>query len=150
MPDFQYDPQVGSFKNWLLHTTRWKIADQFRKRPPGSGVPTPHQPTQDQTATVDKIPDPAGYVLEEVWDKEWQNNLLEAALERVKHKVSAEQFQMFDLYALKNWPVQKVARILGANVARVYLAKHRISQLLRKEIQILEKADAYNEGRWRR
>ena len=30
MQDFKYDPAVGSFKNWLLHTTRWRINDQFR------------------------------------------------------------------------------------------------------------------------
>src|SRR3954451_9492253 len=34
MPGFKYDPMIGSFKGWLLHTTRWKISDQFRKRGP--------------------------------------------------------------------------------------------------------------------
>jgi len=27
----KYDPAKGSFKNWLLNITRWRIADQFRK-----------------------------------------------------------------------------------------------------------------------
>ena len=30
----KYDPALGSFKGWLLHITRWRIADQFRKREP--------------------------------------------------------------------------------------------------------------------
>ena len=30
----RYDPARGSFKGWLLHITRWRIADQFRKRRP--------------------------------------------------------------------------------------------------------------------
>src|SRR4029453_4249259 len=30
----RYDPAVGSFKGWLLNITRWRIADQFRKRTP--------------------------------------------------------------------------------------------------------------------
>ena len=30
--DFKTDPAFGSFKAWLLHLTRWRIADQFRKR----------------------------------------------------------------------------------------------------------------------
>src|SRR5689334_6856543 len=32
IPAFRYDPAVGSFKSWLLHTTRWHIADQLRAR----------------------------------------------------------------------------------------------------------------------
>src|SRR5437867_12715664 len=30
--DFRVDAKRGSFKAWLVHTTRWRIADQFRKR----------------------------------------------------------------------------------------------------------------------
>ena len=30
----KYDPAIGSFKGWLLQITRWRIADQFRKREP--------------------------------------------------------------------------------------------------------------------
>jgi hypothetical protein len=32
MEGFKYDPQIGSFKGWLLHTTQWWISDQLRKR----------------------------------------------------------------------------------------------------------------------
>ena len=32
IPEFKTDPAFGSFKAWLLHLTRWRIADQFRKR----------------------------------------------------------------------------------------------------------------------
>src|ERR1700730_5130784 len=28
----RYDSALGSFKGWLLQITRWRIADQFRKR----------------------------------------------------------------------------------------------------------------------
>ena len=33
----EYQRQAGSsFKGWLLHITRWRIADQFRKRAPAA------------------------------------------------------------------------------------------------------------------
>jgi len=35
MADFKAEPQAGSFKAFLLTITRRRIADQFRKRPPG-------------------------------------------------------------------------------------------------------------------
>ena len=32
MEGFKYDPKIGSFKGWLLHQTRFRIADKMRKR----------------------------------------------------------------------------------------------------------------------
>src|SRR5882757_9651668 len=32
MPRFQYDPQKGSFKAWLLRLASWRVVDQFRRR----------------------------------------------------------------------------------------------------------------------
>jgi len=46
-----------------------------------------------------------------------------AAIERLKEKVDAKQYQVFDLYVLKNWPVRRVARALNINAGKVYLAK---------------------------
>ena len=92
-----------------------------------------------RTATIDAIPDEASLDLNTIWEAEWQKNLMAAALERVKRSVNARQFQMFDLYALQNWPVRDVARTLGVSAAQVYLAKHRISGLLKKEIKQLER-----------
>ena len=132
----RYDPALGSFKGWLLHITRWRIADQFRKR-----APAPHVSRSTdtrRTATIDRAPDPAGCALEEVWDAEWRENLANAALTRVKQQVAARQYQIFDCYVLKQWPAQKVVRELRVNIAQVYLAKHRVTALLKKEVQRLD------------
>lgn len=73
MPDFKYDPAIGSFKGWLLNITRWRISDQFRKRqresagqassqsPAGDNVKRPPSSSDDssRTATVERVPDPA-------------------------------------------------------------------------------------------
>jgi DNA-directed RNA polymerase specialized sigma24 family protein len=47
----------------------------------------------------------------------------------VKARVDLKQWQIFDLYALKEWSVRDVAKALGVSTGRVYLAKHRISAL---------------------
>src|SRR5690349_11679170 len=69
MPGFKYDPEIGSFKSWLLHTTRWRIADQFKKRrPQNTAVKDSYRTrTRDRTATIERIPDPAGFNLEKIW-----------------------------------------------------------------------------------
>ena len=51
---------------------------------------------------------------------------------------------MFDLYVLKQWPVKEVARALDVSVGQVYVTKHRIARLVKKEIQKLSKAHGVN------
>jgi len=50
-----------------------------------------------------------------------------------------EPFQVFDLCVAKGWPPTDVAQTLGISNARVHLTKHRVSALLKKEVQRLEK-----------
>jgi RNA polymerase sigma factor (sigma-70 family) len=137
----KYDPKLGSFKGWLLNITRWRIADQFRKRKRAGEQATKTRRDESRlTATIERIADPAGFDLDAAWDEEWRANLLQAATTRVKKKVSAKQYQIFDCYVLKQWPVQKVAKELRVSVAQVYLAKHRLSALLKKEVMRVERA----------
>lgn len=137
----RYDPARGSFKGWLLHITRWRIADQFRKRRPGEDK---HRFSDDtrMTGTIERLPDTGAPDLDALWEKEWRENLLAAALQRVKKKVEAKQFQIFDCYVRKEWPAQKVATELGVSVGQVYLARHRVAAVLKKEIKALEKQGA--------
>jgi RNA polymerase sigma-70 factor (ECF subfamily) len=133
---FKRNRESGSFKGWLQNLTRWRIADQLRRRPHADGGET--EASAGELAAAG-IADPMDPGLETAWDEEWQANLLSAAMERVKHRVKEEHYQMFDLYVVKGWPVNKVAEILGVGVARVYLAKHRVSALIKKEMRRLEK-----------
>jgi len=134
----KYDPAIGSFKGWLLQITRWRIADQFRKREPGDAK---HAVLSDgrATATIERVPDSRGIDLDMVWETEWKENLFEAAIARVKKQIEPKQFQIFDCYVRKEWPAQKVAAQLGVNIGQVYLARHRVGALLKKEIKALEK-----------
>jgi len=137
IPKFEYDPAKGSFKGWLMRQTRWRIAAQLRKRLP---VRSPREDTGTSggTTTLERVPDPAVPALEALWDEEWERNLMEAALRRVKAKVDAKQFQVFDLCVRKKWPASKVARDLRVNPAKVYMTKHRIGNLFKKELQLLK------------
>jgi RNA polymerase sigma-70 factor (ECF subfamily) len=140
LPGFEYDPAKGSFKGWLLTMTRWRITDQLRRRTPETGQPGPERlsPTSTaQTATIERLPDPAGSVLDALWDEEWEGNLLAAAVERVKKKVAPREYQVFDFYVSQKLPVSQVARALRVNRGQVYLAKHRINRLIKKEIAYL-------------
>ncbi len=135
--DLKYDPALGSFKGWLLNTTRWRVNDQFRQRKPDHHASGAFQDDPSRTPMIERIPD--NFNWDEHWEREWRKNLMDAAIERVKHKVGPKQFQIFDLYVLKEWPVSKVVESLDVSSAQVYLAKHRISAKVKKEIKRLKK-----------
>jgi RNA polymerase sigma-70 factor (ECF subfamily) len=134
---FKRDRTLGSFKGWLRNVTRWRIADQLRKRVREERLPLANGENDDRLLA--EIPDPMSENSESNWDEEWQANLLAAAIDRVKCRVKEEHFQMFDLYVAKKWPVSQVAQTLGVSIGRVYLAKHRVSALIKKEVRALEK-----------
>ncbi len=126
-----YEPKSGRFKGWLLTTARWRINDQFRKR-------KPERVSNRSTATVERIPD-GSKTIAEVWDEEWQNNLLAAGIANLKRKVDAKQFQIFDCVTLKGWSASETSKQLKVNIAQVYLIKHRLKAMLKKEINALDK-----------
>ena len=133
MKDFTYDRAIDSFKGWLLYLTRKRIALEYRRKE-RERVTSGSSELTDWTLEANDLPDPAGFDLQSVWEQEWERNLWEAAITRVKKEVNAKQFQMFDLYTIKEKSAPEVARQLNVPVAQVYLAKHRISSLLKKEL----------------
>jgi RNA polymerase sigma factor (sigma-70 family) len=138
MPTFQYDPVIGSFKAWLLIKTRWCIIDQLRKRGPFAE----HRPISSQTTgtgTVERVADPAGQALDAIWDAEWETNLVDAAIARVKRQFDPQKYQIFDFYVNKEWPPEKVASRFNVSVGQVYLIKHRMTETIRAEVKRLEK-----------
>jgi RNA polymerase sigma factor (sigma-70 family) len=133
-----YDPEQGSFKTWLMNMTRWRINDQFRKRKKDTAMTGGEWDDDRKTAVIDRVEDPNGDVLSRLWDVEWKKNVADAALARVKAQVSPKQYQIFDFYVIRQWDAQKVQQKLNVSMAQVYLAKHRVGAVLKKELAKLE------------
>jgi DNA-directed RNA polymerase specialized sigma24 family protein len=123
-----------------LNLSNWRVKDQLRKRQ--APVTLNQQLRQarsgeedkTRTSTAERVADPAGSHLEALWNKEWQTTMLEAACQKIKTEVDLKQWQIFDLYVLKEWPVREVAQALGVTAGRVYLVKHRISGLSKRSL----------------
>ena len=129
----------SSFKAWLQVIVRRRVASHLRKRRLPLAEHDSAANDTARTSTVECVPAREAEGVDGVWDEEWARNLADAAIERVKQRVGAKQFQMFDLYALKQWPVREVAKTLKANIAQVYLAKHRVTALIKRETEKLRK-----------
>jgi RNA polymerase sigma factor (sigma-70 family) len=150
LPEFRYDPQKDSFKGWLLQIARWKISDQMRKRPKQPPPASAAYLAEDETRTGTKlltgardlpsrgISDPV-QDFEAIWESEWQQHLLMRALASVKRRARPAQYAIYHLHVLEEMPVETVCRVLEVNSAQVYLAKHRVGSLVRKETRRLSK-----------
>lgn len=136
---FVYDPALGSFKGWLMRVIQRRIRDVHRKK---------HYQVGDQKFLKEEAldsqllathPDGASVDLDQTWEEEWQRNAMEKAWERIRSQANPRDYQIFDLHVNKGLSVREVATRLGVNAAQVYMAKYRISALLKKEIKSLEK-----------
>ena len=138
--NFEYDRSKGSFRGWLMRQASWKIKDQFRKRSHWqSSVAPPEEPDGEEgrTSLPDKIPDPQDSFAR-LWQEEWEENLREIVMSRVRTKVPARQYQIFDCYVLKGWSVEQVTKELGVSSASVYLARTRVGRVAKAETLSIE------------
>ena len=145
MPDFRYDPALGSFKQWLLRITGRRITDHLRRayrQPQRAEVEIEALDEADTPLTL--LSDPAAQQMEAAWEEEWERRILAEALTRVRQAANPKHFQIFDYCVLKEWPASKVAALLGLNAAQVYLAKHRVSQAVKRAARAIR--DEWSQG----
>ena len=137
MPTFEYDRAIGSFKAWLLTMTRWRITDQLRKRRRLAAHDS-FDDTDAHARMTGKMVDPVSECLDALWDAEWQKNLLDAAIDKVRRRLDPQKYQIFDFYVNKEWSSDDVAKAFGISIDQVYLAKHRVTEMITEEVKRLE------------
>jgi RNA polymerase sigma-70 factor (ECF subfamily) len=131
MRDFDYDP-ARSFRSWLKTLARYACSDfqESRARPGlGSGDSRVHRIIQSLEAREDLVKH-----LEEEFDRE----LLEEAMHRVRLRVAPQTWQAFVLTAVEGHSGAEAAERIPMQVAQVFVAKRRVQKMLREEIGRLE------------
>jgi RNA polymerase sigma-70 factor (ECF subfamily) len=136
--EFQYDPQKCSFKSWLLSVARNRVTDHFRRHPREREARRAPEAATARTSTIERVPDPRSLAIEDVWEAEWRNNVMELALEKLKAHASTKHFQIFYLHVIKQQSTSKVTKALGVSVGQVYLVKHRLKGAFEKAVKRLE------------
>lgn len=139
MPGFKYNPAIGTFKTWLLNMTRWRITDQLRNRQSptechGEPIENGSGNSAIDNETTHTLPE-----LEKMWDAEWEKNLLQAAIAKARRRADPKQYQIFDCYVNKEWPPERIAKVFGISTNQVYLAKHRMTALIKEEAERMQK-----------
>jgi RNA polymerase sigma-70 factor (ECF subfamily) len=125
MPRFNYDRQRGSFRAWLKQRTRWTIYRHLTKNT-----------RQPQTETFDEQAHDTTF--ENLWTTEWQNLTLDAALARVKTKITTRHLQIYCTVVDCGYNYARAALILGRTRVAIRLATSRVNRLLKKEVAKLK------------
>lgn len=128
LPGFVYDPSRCAFKTWLQIVTFSRIKDQLRKR----------SRAQESLDEIDNLISVEAFAAK--WDADYESNLLQVALDRLKTRLSPQTIQIFTLCELQLKGAAETARILNQTRAHVYVVSHRVRSALRKEVAELRKS----------
>jgi len=132
MRAFAYDP-AGSFRSWLKTVARraWlKYLDGRRKHDTATGDATVLAQLCDPSAEENLL----GRL-----EEEYERELLERALDRIKLRVKATTFEAFRLTALEGLSGKETAERIGMPVSHVFVAKGNVQKMVREEIAELDR-----------
>ena len=136
--DYQVRDRRGAFRRWLMNQTRWRISDKFRKRGRAAVYGEQALATNHDLDPFAHLP-AEGDVCE-FWEIEWQQLILNTAMEKLAQQVPAKRFQAFELYSRQGWPVRRIAHELEIAAPAVYLIAHRLTKRLRQEVEQLRES----------
>ncbi len=132
LPTFRYDPG-RSFRAWLRTLTHHALSDFLegcRRRAGGRA---------EVAGRIDSVParDDLAARLEEEFDRE----LADEAMARVRRRVDPVKWEVFRLTAVEGLPGAEVARRVGMKVAVVFTVRSKVQQMVRDELRRLGAED---------
>lgn len=131
MATFGYDPS-RSFRGWLKTITHHAWRDLVAENKRG-GIGSGDSRMGEFFESLQ-----AGDDLVQQLEEEFRRELMDQAMMRVRPRVAARTWDAFRLTALEGCTGAAVAARLEMKVARVYVAKSEVKEMIRREIRKLE------------
>ena len=130
--DFDYDRSKGSFKGWLMKTTKWKIMDQFRKiqKKNNRECSGPSELLENLSTELPK--------LKSIGKTIGNRNYSNLHWRRLRSRCKPIYFQVYDMLIRKEMKPKEVSSALGIKTNQVYLAKHRVAEALKEIINEMD------------
>jgi len=122
MGDFRYSRDRGRFKNFLRKMVNNLVANHRRRK----------RPRQARTGELERLA--SSEMSRDAWEQVWLQEHLAYCLKAMESRYSTATVHAFRLYALQNWPVERVCERVGISANQVYLAKSRMIRRLRIEV----------------
>jgi RNA polymerase sigma-70 factor, ECF subfamily len=122
----KYDRQKGRLRDWLFGVAKHAMLGVRREQPREQLVAD----ATSGTSFWDMVKDESE--IERAWQDEWRKMALAACLEQAKREIEPTVFAAFELYAMGEESVEKVAEQLKMSRNAVYIAKSRVLTRLRE------------------
>ena len=124
---FKFDPNIAKFRTYFGRIVNAKIANYYRKRGEVSSDEPEEIPVDSEEGNL--------------FMNEWRKTVLKEAEQELKQRVSPETFQAYELYAVQNRPLKKVAEYLDCTENQVYQAKKRCFAMMREILLAMNEQD---------
>lgn len=136
---FVPDASRARFRTWLKRIVHSRIADEYRKKrrnPLEYSAKTRHADGDDaSTSKTNQIPNLTEVELDRLVDRKLEHAMLEEARRLAKHKVSIQQYQAYDLFAVQQLSAAEAGASLGINAATVRLRAFRVRRVILRELR---------------
>ena len=124
---FKFDPNIAKFRTYFGRIVNAKITNYYRKRGEVSSDEPEEIPVDSEEGNL--------------FMNEWRKTVLKEAEQELKQRVAPETFQAYELYAVQNRPVKKVAEYLDCTENQVYQAKKRCFAMMREILLAMNEQD---------
>lgn len=131
----QYKREKGRLQNWLKGIARNKVKEKYKHSLAGREKQVVDPPSGP--GYWGQVPTDSHLAAE--FDRAWKEGVLEECLDEVQRKVAKQTYEAFRLFAIEEWPAEKVAAHLGISRNAVYISKNRVLTRLRKIRQDMTK-----------
>ena len=123
----KYERNKGRLRSWLVGIAINKIREVRRRL-----ARREQQPLQDSDGAMvlDIAVDEDS--LSQVFSDEWERSVMAECLRQVQAQVEQRTFEAFRLFALEDWPAERVAEHLEMSRDTVYVHKGRVLTKLRE------------------
>jgi RNA polymerase sigma factor (sigma-70 family) len=134
LPNFDYQPDKGSFRAWISTVTRREAIHYIKKRQKNF-ISVNEDETERLLHVLDTISKPD---IEQSITTEWQQFISEKAWGNIKTRFSEKVLQAFEMIT-KGIEVEEIAKGLSISDSSVYVYKKRVLNTLQKEILKLDR-----------
>ena len=141
LPSFEYQPERGRFRNWLLTIVVNKARNAKRRAHEDRMLSLDTSTDDEETTPLDRIASTAATADAQL-DANWRQSLLEEALHRLLNdpRTQPETVAVFRAVAIDGRPVPEVAAEFNMKENAVYQIKNRLMTRLQGLVAEMESA----------